>query len=70
MTNYGSLHNANLEVISQWALDVFLKEHETHQADVVASFYRYISGTSDAGSLQSHVFERQALNYLLGIDEH
>jgi hypothetical protein len=29
------------------------------EADAVASFYRYISGTSDAGSLQSHVFERQ-----------
>jgi hypothetical protein len=66
--NYGSLYNSSLEVISQWALDVFLNEHETHQADAVGSFYRNISGTSDAGSLQSYVFERQVLNYLLGID--
>ena len=64
-TNYGSLYNASLEVITQWALDVFLKEHETYQADAVASFHRYISGTSDAGSLQSYVFERQVLNYSL-----
>ena len=52
-------------------LNLFLKEYETRQADAAATFYRYISGMSDAVSLQGHVFERQALNHLGGIDpEH
>ena len=57
--------------VSRWALDLFLKEYETRQADEVTSFCRYISRTSDAASLRDHVFERQVLNYLGGIDlEH
>lgn len=69
--NYVFSHNASLELSPDGLLNLFLKEYETRQADAAATFYRYISGMSDAASLQGHVFERQALNHLGGIDpEH
>jgi hypothetical protein len=54
--------------VSRWALDHLLKAYETQQADVVADFYHYISRASDTASLWGHVFERQVLNYLDGIE--
>jgi hypothetical protein len=52
--------------VSRQALDLLPKEYEIQQADVVAAFYDYVSGTSDAASLWGHVFERQVLNHLEG----
>jgi hypothetical protein len=54
--------------VSRWALDHLLKAYETQQADVVADFYHYISRASHTASLWGHVFERQVLNYLDGIE--
>lgn len=66
------LFRCEFGAVSPWALDLFLKEYETRRADAVADFCRYISRSSDTKeSLWAHVFERQVLNSLDGIDaEH
>jgi len=56
---------------TRWALDLLLEEYKTLHADEIASFYRRISGMSDAASLWGQVFGWQVLNYLDGINaEH
>jgi hypothetical protein len=54
--------------------DGLLKEYETRRADAVATFYHdiyHISGRSITAPLRGHVFERQVLNCLHGMDvEH
>ena len=59
-----SLTRCKFGAVSQWALDLLLKEYETRRADEVALFYDYISGMSEAASLWDHVFKRQVLNHL------
>ena len=60
--------------VSRWALDLLLKEYETRQADAVATFYDdiyHIPGRSITAPLRGHVFKRQVLTYLHGMDaEH
>ena len=59
-----SLPRCKFGAVSQWTLDLLLKEYETRRADEVALFYDYISGMSEAASLWDHVFKRQVLNHL------
>jgi hypothetical protein len=62
------LGDCQFGAVSQWALDLLLVEYENGQADAAAAFYRTLSGMPNAASLRGHLFERQVLNYLDGIN--
>ena len=64
-----SLTRCKFGAVSQWALDLLLKEYETRRADEVASFFDSISGMSEAASLWGHVYQRQVLNHLEDIQK-
>ena len=61
------LSDCRFETVSRWALDLLLDKYKAHRADVIADFYHAISGLSEAGSLQGHLFERLVLNHLCGM---
>ena len=60
--------NCQIETVSPWALDRILHYHAAHRADLMANFYYQVSSVPAAGSLRGHLFERQILNHLSGID--
>ena len=62
------LGDCQFGAVSQWALDLLLMEYEKCQADAAVAFYRTLPDMPDAASLQGHLFERQVLNYLDGIN--
>ena len=62
------LGECHFGAVSQWALDLLLIEYEKGQADAAAAFYRTLLDIPHAASLRGHLFERQVLNYLDGMD--
>ena len=62
------LEDCRFGAVSQWALDLLLMKYEKSQADAAASLYRALSDIPHAASLWGHLFERQVLNYLDGIE--
>ena len=62
------LAQCELGAVSRWALDHLLKAYEIEQADAVADFCHHISRASNVASLWGHVFERQVLDHLDGIE--
>ena len=64
------LSECKFGAVSRWALEVLLNAYEDRQADAAIVFYHTIQG-SHAASLRGHIFERQVLKYLHGINaEH
>jgi hypothetical protein len=57
------LGGAQVGTVSMWALDLLLKQYETHHADAAAKFFNSIAGILYAGSLQGHIMERQVLKH-------
>jgi hypothetical protein len=51
------LSNCEFETVSRWALDLLLRQYETHKANVTANFYHNISAIPGAGSLWCRLFE-------------
>jgi hypothetical protein len=58
------LSECQFETVSRWALDLVLRQYETHKANVTANFYHNISVIPGAALLQRHLFEWQVLNHL------
>ena len=57
------LGSARVEAVSKWALDLLLKQYESHQSDAAFNFYQYIKGIPSASALRGNIMERQVLNY-------
>jgi hypothetical protein len=65
------LDGCQCDVASQWIFDSLLNACETREANAAALLYRQLSTTSWAASFRGHLFERQVLKYLDGIQtEH
>lgn len=56
------------ETVSRWALDLLLDQYKARRADKIADSYYDISAMPDSASLRGHLFERQVLSHLCGID--
>jgi len=52
--------------VSEWALDLLLKQLRSREADMTASFYRRISVIRGAESFRGVLFERQIFRYFSG----
>ena len=61
------LPGCKIEAVSGWVLDLLLQGYRDCRADKLADFYFNLSVLPEAASLQSHLFERQVLNFLDGI---
>jgi hypothetical protein len=63
------LLHCQYEPISGWALNILLQQYEVSKANAAADFYYKLSGMPEAAALRGHLFERQVLSHLCGIDK-
>ena len=63
-TNDLSLSTCMFDIISRWALDIFLGQYNKLKAKSRASLYYTLSSLAGAEPLLGHMFEAQVLNYL------
>ena len=57
------LSGARIGAVSNWALDLLLKEYEKRQATAAADFYFSLLGTPTVAPLCGRIMERQVLKY-------
>jgi hypothetical protein len=62
------LVQCGFQTVSRWALNLLLQKYEVYTVNVAADFYHKLSGMPGIGPLQGHIFERQVLSHLCGID--
>src|SRR5712675_3232223 len=56
------------KAVSEWALDLLLKQYGAREADAIAYFYRQISVIPGAESFRGFLFERLTFHHFDGID--